>query len=72
MDREKATIGIFVSLDSFTDPMRKEALSAGYYDPEHLGPQTQSPTHSAFHNSRPLGRSRTKISPSFDKHIQKG
>ncbi len=39
LEREKAVIGIFVSLEPFTDPMRKEAISAGYYDPEYLAPE---------------------------------
>lgn len=48
MDREKATIGIFVSLEPFTDPMRKEAISAGYYDPEHLSPEHKAPRIQLF------------------------
>jgi len=43
MEREKAAIGLFVSLEPFTDPMRKEALSAGYYAPEYLGPEDKAP-----------------------------
>jgi len=48
MDREKATIGVFISLESFTEPMRKEALSAGYYDPEYLSPEHKAPRIQLF------------------------
>jgi site-specific DNA-methyltransferase (adenine-specific) len=48
MDREKATIGVFISLEPFTEPMRKEALSAGYYDPEHLSPEHKAPRIQLF------------------------
>ncbi len=33
VDREKAAIGVFVSLEPATGPMMKEALAAGYYVP---------------------------------------
>ncbi len=36
VDREKAVIGVFVTLELATGPMKKEALAAGYYSPEHL------------------------------------
>jgi hypothetical protein len=32
VDREKAEIGLFVTLTKPTDPMKKEAVKAGYYD----------------------------------------
>jgi site-specific DNA-methyltransferase (adenine-specific) len=36
VDREKAVIGAFVTLESSTKPMVTEALTAGHYVPEHL------------------------------------
>ena len=35
MEREGAEIGLFVTLSEPTEPMRQEALSAGFYEPEH-------------------------------------
>ena len=35
MEREGADIGLFVTLSEPTEPMRQEALSAGFYEPEH-------------------------------------
>ena len=32
VDRENAQIGVFVTLNSPTEPMKKEAVSAGYYE----------------------------------------
>lgn len=32
VDREKAQIGLFVTLTPPTEPMQREAISAGYYD----------------------------------------
>ncbi len=43
MEREKATIGVFITLNPATKPMRDEALSAGYYTPEALGKQHNAP-----------------------------
>ncbi len=37
IDREKAQIGLFVTLASPTKPMDKEAVSAGYYESPHNG-----------------------------------
>ena len=37
IDREKAAIGVFLTLEEPTKPMRKEALSAGYYRSEAWG-----------------------------------
>jgi site-specific DNA-methyltransferase (adenine-specific) len=34
--REKAQIGVLVTLQKPTGPMKKEALEAGYYEPEHF------------------------------------
>ncbi|MCY3505758.1 MAG: DNA methyltransferase [Chloroflexi bacterium] len=34
MEREKADIGLFVTLVEPTEPMRQEAVSAGFYEPE--------------------------------------
>lgn len=39
LEREKATIGVFITLNPSTKPMRDEALAAGYYSPEHLAKQ---------------------------------
>ena len=36
MEREGAEIGLFVTLSEPTEPMRQEALSAGFYEPEHF------------------------------------
>ncbi len=36
VDREKAAIGVFITLESPTGPMKDEALAAGYYSPERL------------------------------------
>ena len=42
MEREKAEVGIFITLQPPTEPMRQEALSAGIYTPEHF-PDQQHP-----------------------------
>ena len=42
MEREKAEIGVFITLQPPTEPMRQEALSAGIYTPEHF-PGQQHP-----------------------------
>ena len=42
MERESAAIGVFITLESPTEPMRQEALSAGIYTPEHF-PDQQYP-----------------------------
>ena len=42
MDREDAAIGIFITLESPTEPMRQEAIAAGFYEPESL-PDNQFP-----------------------------
>ena len=42
MDREKAKIGAFITLQPPTEPMRQEALSASVYIPEHF-PDQQYP-----------------------------
>ncbi len=36
LDREKAAIGVFITLLDPTSPMIKEAATAGFYKPEHL------------------------------------
>lgn len=38
VEREKAAIGLFVTLTPPTKPMQTEALSAGYYQSPHFGP----------------------------------
>ena len=35
-EREKAEIGLFITLERPTNPMAQEALSAGFYEPEHF------------------------------------
>ena len=35
-EREKAEIGLFITLEHPTNPMAQEALSAGFYEPEHF------------------------------------
>ena len=42
MEREKAELGVFITLQPPTEPMRQEALSAGVYTPEHF-PDQQPP-----------------------------
>ena len=42
MEREKAELGVFITLQPSTEPMRQEALSAGIYTPEHF-PDQQHP-----------------------------
>ena len=42
MEREKAEIGLFVTLNEPTRPMLQEAASAGFYTPEHY-PDHQYP-----------------------------
>ena len=42
MEREQATLGVFITLQPPTEPMRQEALSAGIYTPEHF-PDQQYP-----------------------------
>ena len=36
MEREKAEIGLFITLREPTEPMRQEGASAGFYEPEHF------------------------------------
>lgn len=36
MEREKAEIGLFVTLSPPTGPMNQEAIAAGFYEPEHF------------------------------------
>lgn len=36
VEREKAQIGVLVTLQKATGPMKKEALESGYYEPEHF------------------------------------
>ena len=40
MDREKAEIGLFITLQAPTQPMEAEAISAGLYTPDHF-PETE-------------------------------
>jgi site-specific DNA-methyltransferase (adenine-specific) len=37
MDREKAPVGTLIRLRKPTDPMKGEALTAGFYEPEVIG-----------------------------------
>jgi len=43
VDREKAVIGAFITLESPTKPMKDEALTASYYAPEHLAKEHTAP-----------------------------
>ncbi len=36
MEREDAAVGIFITLEEPTEPMRQEAIGAGFYEPENL------------------------------------
>ena len=42
MEREKAEIGLFITLKPPTGPMRSDAVAAGFYSPEHF-PDAQYP-----------------------------
>jgi len=43
LEREKAEIGAFITLREPTEPMRKEALAAGFYEPEIFGGKQKYP-----------------------------
>jgi site-specific DNA-methyltransferase (adenine-specific) len=43
VDREKAVIGVFISLEPASKPMKQEALAAGYYAPQHLAKEHTAP-----------------------------
>ena len=47
MDREDAAIGIFITLEEPTEPMRQEAIACGFYEPESL-PGNQYPKMQIF------------------------
>ncbi len=36
LEREKAVIGAFITLEEPTGPMKTEAVAAGFYEPEHF------------------------------------
>jgi site-specific DNA-methyltransferase (adenine-specific) len=36
LEREKAQIGVYITLEEPTKPMKEEATTAGFYEPEHL------------------------------------
>ena len=36
LDREQAAIGVFITLERLTKPMTTEAVTAGFYEPEHF------------------------------------
>ena len=36
IEREKASVGLFLTLEEPSDPMKKEAATAGFYEPEHF------------------------------------
>ena len=36
MEREKAAMSLFITLEEPSDPMKKEAATAGFYEPEHF------------------------------------
>ena len=36
IEREKAQIGVYITLEEPTKPMKEEATSAGFYEPEHF------------------------------------
>ena len=47
MDREDAAIGIFITLEEPTEPMRQEAIACGFYEPDSL-PGNQYPKLQIF------------------------
>ena len=57
VDREKAKIGIFISLEPHTQPMVKEAAGAGLYD----GPTGKVPKIQLFTIEELLGGKRPRI-----------
>lgn len=42
LEREKAQIGVYITLEEPTKPMKEEAITAGFYEPEHF-PGTSYP-----------------------------
>ncbi len=36
LEREKASVGVFITLEEPTRPMREEAAAAGLYEPDHF------------------------------------
>ena len=42
LERDKAQIGVYITLEEPTKPMKEEAISAGFYEPEHF-PGTSYP-----------------------------
>ena len=36
LERERAQIGVYITLEEPTKPMKEEAASAGFYEPEHF------------------------------------
>jgi site-specific DNA-methyltransferase (adenine-specific) len=43
IERENATIGVFITLEPPSKPMKSEALAAGYYAPQHLAKEHTAP-----------------------------
>jgi len=58
--REKAEIGIFVTLEPTTKPMREEALTAGFYEPEYF-PGMKVPRIQIFSIDELLGGARPQL-----------
>ena len=62
MEREKAEIGLFITLQPPTGPMEAEATSAGLYTPEHY-PDTHYPPHPDTHHRGTAERNPGRIPP---------
>jgi site-specific DNA-methyltransferase (adenine-specific) len=64
LDREKAAIGAFITLEEPTAPMRTEAVSAGFYESEHFKdrhPRIQILTIKELLSGKPLQYPRHRI-----------
>lgn len=75
VEREKAVIGALITLQPPTGPMRKEAVSAGYYEPEHFPgkkyPKVQILTIEELLNGKELQYPRLAPESTFKKAKRK-
>ena len=79
MEREDAAIGVFVTLEEPTEPMRREAIACGFYEPESL-PGNQYPKLQIFTIEQLLEEAKPKY-PQFGgaatfkrapRHVEEG
>ena len=73
MEREKAEIGAFITLENPTRPMIKEAVSAGFYEPKLLKkyPKIQILTIEELFKDRQLKYPRISHEATFKKAKRK-